>query len=88
MKVSYIVCDNEHCGKKLNDGDYVSMHLDNEHYDLCRECADKIKNMLKLATRGHHRKSKMVQLIKRAKSLKKLMYMRHRQRVKGKRQRL
>lgn len=51
MKVSYIVCDNEHCGKKLNDGDYVSMYLDNEHYDLCRECADKIKNMLKLATK-------------------------------------
>lgn len=51
MKVSYIVCDNEHCGKKLNDGDYVSMYLDNEHYDLCRKCADKIKNMLKLATK-------------------------------------
>lgn len=51
MKVSYIVCDNEHCGKKLNDGDYVSMYLDNEHYDLCRECADKIKNMFKLATK-------------------------------------
>lgn len=51
MKVSYIVCDNEHCGKKLGENDYVSMHLDNKHYDLCRKCADKIKNMLKLANK-------------------------------------
>lgn len=47
MKVSYIVCDNESCGKKLGENDYVSMYLDNKHYDLCRKCADKIKNMLK-----------------------------------------
>lgn len=49
MKVSYIVCDNENCGKKINKDECVTMYLDSKQYDLCRKCADKIKNMLKLA---------------------------------------
>lgn len=72
MKVSYIVCDNEHCGKKLNDGDYVSMYLDNEHYDLCRECADKIKNMLKLATKRTSQKIKDGTVDKKGKVIEEL----------------
>ena len=47
MKVSYIVCDNENCGKKMNEDECVTMYLDSKQYDLCRRCANKIKNMLK-----------------------------------------
>ena len=47
MKVSYIVCDNENCGKKINEDECVTMYLDSKQYDLCRRCANKIKNMLK-----------------------------------------
>lgn len=47
MKVSYIVCDNENCGKKMDEDECVTMYLDSKQYDLCRRCANKIKNMLK-----------------------------------------
>lgn len=63
MKVSYIVCDNE-------------------HYDLCRECADKIKNMLKLANKRTSQEIKDGTVDKRVKSLKKLMYSSNRQRLR------
>lgn len=51
MKVSYMICDNENCGKKMNEDECVTMYLDSKQYDLCRRCANKIKDMLKSVTK-------------------------------------